>query len=237
MLHPQRAPAHLIGLPDTPPATPARLSGEVFGRLINLSGRRRFTSQRLVLYALLAAQGREGALQVSRDALAAFCEAHLLLIDGQGSSLPGVFCDELRQAYYATGPRGGDGGHDTIQAFIVLARRVHEAIAAGSVGAPALLDQLVERGTPLLAVLNQITQVYEDLARRQATQARKQLVDVMGEIEAISMQARIVAFNAQVVAAHAGKAGSEFSVVAGELSRITGRIDELVRDALRGSAA
>lgn len=231
MPHPQRAPAHLIGLP----AKPARLSGEVFGRLINLSGRRRFTSQRLVLYALLAAQGRDGALQVSREALAAFCEAHLLLINGQGAALPGVFCDELRQAYFGNGAAGG--GDATIQAFIVLAKRVHEAIDAGSAGAPALLDQLVERGTPLLAVLNQITQVYEDLARRQATQARKQLVDVMGEIEAISMQARIVAFNAQVVAAHAGKAGSEFSVVAGELSRITGRIDELVRDALRGSAA
>ena len=232
MPHPQRAPAHPIGLP----AKPARLSGEVFGRLINLSGRRRFTSQRLVLYAVLAAQGRDGALQVSREALAAFCEAHLLLINGQGATaLPGVFCDELRQAYFGSGAAGG--GDATIQAFIVLAKRVHEAIDAGSAGAPALLDQLVERGTPLLAVLNQITQIYEDLARRQAAQARKQLVDVMGEIEAISMQARIVAFNAQVVAAHAGKAGSEFSVVAGELSRITGRIDELVRDALRGAAA
>jgi hypothetical protein len=231
MPHPQRAPAHPIGLP----AKPARLSGEVFGRLINLSGRRRFTSQRLVLYALLAVQGREGALQVSREALAAFCEAHLQLINGQGAALPGVFCDELRQAYFGSGAAGG--GDATIQAFIVLAKRVHEAIDAGSAGAPALLDQLVERGTPLLAVLNQITQVYEDLARRQAAQARKQLVDVMGEIEAISMQARIVAFNAQVVAAHAGKAGNEFSVVAGELSRITGRIDELVRDALRGAAA
>jgi Methyl-accepting chemotaxis protein (MCP) signalling domain/Type IV pili methyl-accepting chemotaxis transducer N-term len=227
MLHPQRAPAHLVRSPDTP----SQLSGEVFGRLINLSGRRRFTSQRLVLYALLAAQGRDGALQASRDALAAFAEAHQMLIDGRSSALPGVFCDELRQAYFGS----GDGGDATIQAFMALARRVHGAIGAHTADASALLDQLVDRGTPLLAVLNQITQVYEDLARRQATQARQQLANVLGDIEAISMQARIVAFNAQVVAAHAGSAGRQFAVVANELSRITRQIDELVRDALLGT--
>jgi hypothetical protein len=35
----------------------AILSEEAFGALINLSSRRRFTSQRLVLYAMLAALG------------------------------------------------------------------------------------------------------------------------------------------------------------------------------------
>lgn len=33
-------------------------------------------------------------------------------------------------------------------------------------GAPALLEALVESATPLLATLNRLTQVYEDLARR-----------------------------------------------------------------------
>ena len=50
-------------------------------------------------------------------------------------------------------------------------------------------------------------------------------------------QAHIVAFNAQIVAARPGASGREFSVVAGELSRITSKIDELVREALRASAA
>ncbi len=229
MQHAQPARAH-------PAGAPSRLSGEVFGRLINLSGRRRFTSQRLVLYALLAAHGREGALQVSRDALATFAEAHHLLMDGHSADLPGVYCDELRQAYHGTRPGSSAlGGDAMIKAFIALAQRVHEAIEARAASASALLDQLVERGTPLLAVLNQITQTYEDLARRQATQSRQHLVDVMGEIEAISMQARIVAFNAQVVAARPTASGREFAVVAGELSRITDRIDGLVRDALRSS--
>lgn len=74
------------------PAKP--LSGEVFGALINLSGRRRFTSQRLVLYAVLAAQGQEGAADTARDALKLFREAHHALLNGS-DALPGIFCPEL----------------------------------------------------------------------------------------------------------------------------------------------
>lgn len=40
-------------------ATPKPLSDEVFGALINLSGRRRFTSQGVALFAMMAVQGDE----------------------------------------------------------------------------------------------------------------------------------------------------------------------------------
>ena len=207
----------------------SRLTGEVYSTLINLSGRRRFTSQRLVLYAVLAAQGRDAALQVSKDALATFRDAHVGLVEGN-AELPGVFCDELHEAYF------GAGGSDApIREFIALAQRTHDAIASGARAVPALLDQLVERATPLLAALNSLTQLYETLARRHAAQARKQLVGVMSDIESIAKQARIVSFNAQIVASRAGAPGREFSVVAAELSQITSRIDELVREALRSS--
>jgi len=73
------------------------LSGEVFGALINLSGRRRFTSQRLVLYAVLAAQGQEGAAAIAREALQLFRDAHHILLNGS-DSLPGIFCPELEEA-------------------------------------------------------------------------------------------------------------------------------------------
>jgi hypothetical protein len=207
----------------------SRMTGEVYSTLINLSGRRRFTSQRLVLYAVLAAQGRDGALQISKDALATFRDAHKALVEGN-AELPGVFCDELHEAYFGT-----EGSDETIRAFIVLAERTHEAIASGARAAQALLDQLVDSGTPLLAALNSLTQLYETLARRHSAQARKQLVGVMSDIESIAKQARIVAFNAQIVASRAGPPGREFSVVAAELSRITSHIDELVREALRNS--
>lgn len=210
----------------TDPGMKASASGETYSALINLSGRRRFTSQRLVLYALLALRGRAGALQVSQDCLRTFEEAHGALVRGT-RSLPGVFCDELRDAYF------GKGGDERIRAFIGLAQRCQDAIKRAASSAPTLVDELVDAATPLLDTLNGLTQLYEDLARRHAKTARTQLVDTMGEIEEIARQARIVAFNSQVIASRAGASGREFSVVAAELASITTRIDGLVRQALR----
>ena len=213
-----------------PKAMP-QVSGEEFSTLINLSGRRRFTSQRVVLFAVLAAQGREGALAASEEALASFVAAHTVLVRGD-ARCPGIFCEELRQAYF-----GASGGDAPIQAFIGLAQRAHGALQSRQPGAGALVDQLVEGATPLLAALNRLTQVYEDMARRHAARARKQLLDMMSEIQAIAKQARIVAFNAQIVASRAQGAGREFSVVSAELSHVTSRIDELVHEALRSNGA
>ena len=220
MLHPARAAG-----------ARSPLAGEVYGTLINLSGRRRFTSQRVVLCAVLASQGRHAALQVSKDALATFRDAHQTLVDGT-AELPGVFCEELREAYFGAG-----AGDKVIRDFIDLAERTHDAIDAGRRSAAQLLDELVECATPLLAVLNHITQIYEDLARRQASQAKTQLRGVLSDIESIAKQARIVAFNAQIVASRSNASGREFSVVASELTQITSKIDELVREAVRTSVA
>lgn len=223
--HAERAPTR----PQTGAPATQRLSGEVYGTLINLSGRRRFTSQRVVLYAVLATQGRDGALAMSAEALAVFRAAHAALVDGD-DTLPGLYCDELRDAYF-----GAIGADRVIRAFIALAERVLEAIPLRTRAVAGLLEQLVESATPLLAMLNRVTQVYEDLAKRQASTAKKQLVGVMGEIETIAKQARIVSFNAQVIAARAGDSGREFAVVSAELTQITGKLDGLVREAMRSS--
>lgn len=206
------------------------VAGELFGKTINLSGRRRFTSQRLVLYAVLAAQGRPGALTTARDALSTFAEAHQALMEGELS--PATLGGDLQAAYF-----GPDRAAERIAAFIALAGRALDAIAADVRTSATLLEALVEAATPLLGTLNALTQVYEDLARQHAAQAKKQLADVMGDIEQIAKHARIVSFNAQVVAARAGTSGREFAVVSGELTQITGRLDGLVREAVRSAAA
>jgi len=226
MSHHQRA------VPDARKAgaAPNQAAGEAYGRLINLSGRRRFTSQRLVLFAVLALQGREGALATAHDALATFGEAHRALVEGELS--PRALGGELQQAYH-----GPDHADERIAGFIELARRVLQAISANAANAPELLEALVDSVTPLLAVLNRLTQLYEDLARQQAAAAKKQLTSVMGDIETIAKHARIVSFNAQVVAARAGQSGREFAVVSGEFTQITGKLDGLVREAVRSAVA
>jgi hypothetical protein len=207
------------------------LSGDVFGALINLSGRRRFTSQRVVLYAVLASMGHEGAIGTARETLALFRDAHFALVDGKGV-LPGVFCEQLRDAYF--GPLQGDL---VIRSFIDLAQATLDGIVGNALGAPKLLDELVRSATPLLSVLNGLTLVYEEQAKRHAQAHKRQLQEMMGEIKTISRQARMVAFNAQVVAARAGETGKEFAAVAGTMTSVTSEIDELVREALSSSLA
>lgn len=206
------------------------LSGEVFGAMINLSGRRRFTSQRIVLYALLAAQGQEGSLAVAQEALALFRSAHQALLS-ETDELPGVFCAELQQAYF-----GKYEGDRKIRAFADLAERTLRAIEAASANAVVLQAELVQATTPTLVVLNQITSIYEEQSRLHARQMRRQLRSVISEIETINRQARMVAFNARIVAARAGHAGTEFSVVAGVMSNISGEIDQMISTALAAAA-
>ncbi len=215
---------------DTAPAQET-LSGDLFGALINLSGRRRFTSQRVVLFAVLASMGHEGAIQTARETLALFRDAHLTLVEGKGN-LPGIFCGQLRDAYFGTLQ-----GDRVIRQFIELAEGTLAAIVDDARGAPALLDELVRSATPLLSVLNGLTLVYEEQSKRHAQAQRRHLHDMMGDIKTIARQARMVAFNAQIVAARAGPAGKEFSVVASTMTNITAEIDGLVHAALDSSLA
>lgn len=213
------------------PVVPSTLSGDVLGAMINLSGRRRFTSQRVVLYAVLASLGHEGAIETARQTLALFCDAHTTLVQGKGG-MPGIFCEQVRDAYY-----GQLHGCKVIEEFIGLAGDAIDAVASDARQAPSKLDELVRSATPLLAVLNALTLVYEEQSKRHAIAQRKQMSTMMGDIKTIAKQARMVAFNAQITAARAGDMGKEFAVMASAMTNITGEIDELVQQALNGVTA
>ena len=208
-----------------------KLSGDVFGALINLSGRRRFTTQRVVLYAVLASMGHDGAIRTARETLDLFRDAHLTLVEGKGN-MPGIFCGQLRDAYFGTLQ-----GDRVIRQFIEQAESTLAAIVGDKRGAPALLDELVRSATPLLSVLNGLTLVYEEQSKRHAQTQKRQMHEMMGDIKTIARQARMVAFNAQIVAARAGQAGKEFSVVASTMTTITAEIDDLVQVALSSALA
>ena len=205
------------------------LSGDIFGALINLSGRRRYASQRVVLYAVLASMGHEGAIAVARETLALLADAHTTLIEGRGN-LPGVFCGQLRDAYFGTLQ-----GDRVIRNFIELAGSTLDGIAENRAGTPLLLDELVRNGTRLLSVLNGLTLVYEEQSKRHTQLQKRQLQAMLGNIKTVARQARIVAFNGQIVAARAGQPGEQFAALARTMTSVTTEIDELARAALSSS--
>ncbi|MDP2246931.1 MAG: type IV pili methyl-accepting chemotaxis transducer N-terminal domain-containing protein [Nitrosomonadales bacterium] len=204
-----------------------QVNAETFNALINLAGRQRMLSQRIILNAILAAQGHEAAIDVARQALSLFEASHQDLVIGN-QKLPGIFFDALEDIYH-----GSTQADKKIRAFIHEAHQVIENISVTK--GTFAVEALGREATPLVNLLNQVTTVYETEAKRHAQVQQKQYKDLMGNIQQIAKHARIVSVNAQIMAARAGEAGKEFSVVAGVLSGITEEIDKLIVSAMASS--
>ncbi|HTD02280.1 type IV pili methyl-accepting chemotaxis transducer N-terminal domain-containing protein [Undibacterium sp.] len=210
-----------------PSRAPRVVSSDAFGALINLAGRQRMLSQRIILHAVLASLDHEGAWKTATGALSLFRETHLILIHGK-DGLPGVFFEDLRLAYF--GPAQGDR---KISEFIGLADKVLSHMQGAARQTTGLLAELIGSATPIIELLNDITLIYEKESQARARTLKKQLHGMMSDVKTIAKQARMVSFNAQIIAARAGAAGREFSVVAGVLTNITSEMDELIHAALR----
>ena len=201
---------------------------ELWSTLINLAGRQRMLSQRIVLMALLAERGDASARSAALDALQQFSAAHGRLAGG-GDGLPPP-PPAVRQMLCGTRADGSDGADDAVRAFISVAEQALRTEVALS--RPAL-GQLVERATPMLALLNKLTQAYEALAREAVAQAQQRQAGLIGRIERIASEARVISLNARIVAARAGEQGREFGVVASRLVEVSAEIEALSREALR----
>ncbi|WP_322105780.1 type IV pili methyl-accepting chemotaxis transducer N-terminal domain-containing protein [Paraburkholderia sp. J41] len=215
---------------DTTPG----VTGEIVGELINLAGRQRMLSQRIVLHALLGSRGDAAALAVARDCLAAFAASHAKLAQGD-AHFPGAFSPALRELYF--GARKADA---RIRAFVTMAaqacdalerklaggaRRAQEADEAGE----AAVANLTAEATPLLDLLQAITQAYQDEMRGVEAATARRHAGIVDELASISMRANIVALNARVAAARAGQYGREFAVITAELAHVIREMDALVQ--------
>jgi methyl-accepting chemotaxis protein len=213
------------------PSTETAVSSEVLSSLINVAGRQRMLSQRIVLQALLASQHYDGALAIARDALRTFAEGHAALTLGR-NGMPGLFSTALRDAFH-----GSEKVAERIDAFIHVASAALEAIGQRSSHADTVLHTMVEAVEPLLTYLHGVTAVYEQESRRIALAQKKGQQDLIERIKAIAKEAHIVSFNGQIAAARAGPEGREFAVVAGVMTSITREMENVVSAFVKKSSA
>jgi hypothetical protein len=194
-------------------------STEQWTQLVNLAGRQRMLSQRIVLHALLAAQGDAAARVVAQEALALLESTHETLTRGR-PEMPVPESPRLSDAFH-----GAQGRDSAIRAFVGLAARAVER------GAPADVQALAAQATPVLRVLQELTQVYEQLALDDAKVRRALALEQLDRIRSIAREARIATVNAHVAAARAGSAGREFAVTADVLARISEEVERLAKEA------
>ncbi|QCP53559.1 chemotaxis protein [Trinickia violacea] len=198
------------------------VSGEVIGELINLSGRQRMLSQRIVLHVLLASRGDSAALDVVKTCLATFAATHTDLVSGN-ARLPGVFSDALKQLYFGTAC-----ADDLIRRFIARTADAIASLESGAAASDEQVDALVMQATPLLELLQQITLAYQKEMHGIETAAKKRQAEIAEQLGSISMQANIVALNARIAAARAGQFGREFAVITTVLADIIKEMDQLI---------
>lgn len=205
------------------PKTGSLPCADTLSRLINLAGRQRMLSQRLILFVVLAGGGRTDALSTADEVLAQFSSSHRLLVQG-GDGLPGLFSPNLRQAF-----DGASQARARIDAFVALLERTIKGLRRGESLSEATQAALVDTSSDLLRVLTQITQAYEQEAQQLAKAQQAQRARLNEEIQSVAREARVVAFNAQVSAYRAGPEGREFVVVAARMATITEEVEQLVR--------
>ncbi len=151
--------------------------------LINMSGRQRMLSQRILLLSTLMKldnQTADATRTPFEQAVALFEKSHSALVKGDPSrGLPGLDTGPLKEHYFGTGT--GDGLDGQVRHFLAAT----EQFASGSAGAHAAWDHLIKDGMgPLLTNLDRAVTLFEERAKAR--------LDVLRSIEILTFLAALL---------------------------------------------
>lgn len=153
--------------------------------VINMSGRQRMLSQRIVSLALELDRGDESAREPLKDAIAQFGRAHRNLLDFARATVDNPTAGaRLRDTYF-----GAAGADPAMRAFLAAASRI--AGSKGNAGQPGhaadlTLLQTSARG-PLLESLEQVVTIHQAVSEER-TQRLVQIQRVLVAIVVITLQ-------------------------------------------------
>ncbi|MDP8566931.1 type IV pili methyl-accepting chemotaxis transducer N-terminal domain-containing protein [Methylophilus aquaticus] len=207
------------------PTQHAMINSDLMVALINLSGRQRMLSQRIVLNILFSAHQPQAIVQ-AKEALTLFVQTHTLLVNGN-HEYPGICFDALEKVLF-----GPDHNEAKIQQFIQRCTHAIDTFERSASLPESVIQTLGEEAGMIVTILNQVTMTYEHESKRCELVRRKKQESLMHSIQKIAKEAKIVSFNAQVIAARSGSAGKEFAVVASVMTDITNEIEQLVAAAM-----
>lgn len=202
------------------------------GALINIAGRQRMLSHRVVMFlALSEAPDEDDPHELLAEAEAALtgyeAGVRLLLQGDPEQGIPPLSSERVRRILAQPMGRGASGAV-VLESFSTDSRTCLELLAARRDGCHRRIRALADlAGTVLLPLLNAIVAAFEEdleeglrLEAERAADVRAVMTGALDDIEQMASKIRMIAFNALIEAARAGDAGKAFSVIAEEIKNL-----------------